>query len=75
MEITEQLVRWYNIEYIKPDKEGFYIIYNNYCNSNFLEVSIGLWDDITKRFINHETERAIPGVTHWMPMPDPPCKN
>lgn len=62
---------WISVKDRLPDKEDLFLI--SYGESR--EITIGLWNFRNNRFEETEIEwfgYEITGVTHWMPLPEPP---
>jgi hypothetical protein len=71
MEVNDKNLKWRVFKDTKPDDCQICIIY---INSDIIdEVSCCVYDK-EGYFINDEY-MIFHDVTHWMPMPDPPCKN
>ena len=67
----DNMSEWISTKDRLPDKEGCYLI----VSGETKEIDIGLWCLERQRFEVVETEwfgYEITGVTHWMPLPEPP---
>ena len=71
-------MRWISMNDAKPDKDGRYFVY---FGQSPLKEFVMSYDDlvgIASWYKNHdgwwslEMERPIIGITHWMPMAEPP---
>lgn len=68
------MTEWINVKDRLPDDKEQYLICNE---SNFGKIDIAYYQPIGDKFSNYEPfwqarSHRSTGVTHWMPLPEPP---
>ena len=62
---------WISVDERLPDEDGEYLTWNGLIYFLiWFNASLGLWN-VSE---DGDTSSAISGVTHWMPLPEPPKK-
>ena len=67
-------MEWISVKDKLPEKEFFYIAYDPDDGEDQSHCVIPLFYDKVRGFIDIESGviEFFPGVTHWMPLPQPP---
>ena len=66
---------WISVEDELPPKTGFYnVVLNGDAYSLWYYQSINEWAEIYADEAGYLQSRKIEGITHWMPLPQPPKK-
>ena len=63
---------WISVKDKLPDRSGYYLCYKPNAGVDGLKIDVHRWRSIDGDWAGSEVGSRIIGITHWMPLPEPP---
>lgn len=67
------LIKWHNVENILPDKDQEVLVYRGSHICGLMGVYTYMGDNEWENDYGYWSTTEDEGITHWMPLPNPPA--